>query len=111
MTPTKDGFEEVRGKDSHGPLQAEFQNMRTLAKMLDEYFNPGGKGGVVFTLLAAKSGDMQGGRVNYISNGDRAEMIEMLEEWLGRVKGEPVKKPGVEGDCLESPPRLLPEDK
>lgn len=30
---------------------------------------------------------MEGGRVNYISNGNREDMISMVREWLGRVMG------------------------
>jgi hypothetical protein len=104
----EDEFETIRSKDSHGPIQAAYQNqMRAVASVIHEYFNPTGEEGVVFTMLLTKSGEMEGGRVNYISNGTRSEMIEMTKEWLARAEASEV----VEGNCLESPPRLLPEDK
>jgi hypothetical protein len=60
-----DGFEVIRDKDSHGPISIEYKDaMNRVAAVLDSAFNPTGKEGVVFTILLAKSGDMQGGRVN-----------------------------------------------
>jgi hypothetical protein len=105
--PADDGFELIREKDSHGPIQEAYRKqLNAIASVLDDFFNPTGTEGIVFTVLMARSGDMTGGRVNYISNGDRAEMIEMTEEWLGRVKGS--VQPD---DCLIHPPKLSPEEK
>jgi hypothetical protein len=101
----KPEFEVIRDKDAFGPIQAEQRKqMQALAKVLDDYFNPTGKEGIVFAVLMTRTGDMKGGRVNYISNGVRSEMIEMTEEWLGRVKATDA------GGSLANPPRLLPED-
>ncbi len=61
--------------------------MNAIAAVLDKAFNPTGTEGVVFTLFIAESGKMEGGRVNYISNGHREDMISMVREWLGRVMG------------------------
>lgn len=61
--------------------------MNAIASVLDRAFNPTGTEGVVFTLFIAEAGKMEGGRVNYISNGHREDMISMVREWLGRVMG------------------------
>ena len=82
------------------PITPEFQQaMRQVARVLDDAFNgpPGRKSTVAFVLLTAKFGDIQGGRVNYISNGDRASTIAMLREYLARLEGRYVDAP--EGPC------------
>ena len=65
--------------------------MNKLARTIDEYFNgkrkPGKSPKVGFILLTAEFGKIYGGRVNYISNGDRETMITMLREYLARVEG------------------------
>jgi hypothetical protein len=61
--------------------------MNAVASVLDDFFNPDGSGRVVFTLLIAESGKIQGGRVNFISNGEREDIVSMLREFLGRVEG------------------------
>ena len=37
-----------------------------------------------FVLLVAEFGDVAEGRVNYVSNGDKATMVAMLKEYLAR---------------------------
>ena len=70
------------------PIEAQHRaEMNAIASVLDQTFNPTGTEGVVFTLFIAESGKMDGGRVNYISNGTREDMISMVREWLGRVMG------------------------
>lgn len=88
-----EGFKEVRGLGGHGDIQADQkQLMNDIAKALDEGFNgkdcPASERRVGFVLLTANFGQIDGGRVNYISNGDRPQMIEMMEELLGRFKKE-----------------------
>ena len=64
------------------------QAMRELAKFIDSAMNgderPRKFG---FILLTAEFGKITGGRVNYISNGSRDDMISMLREYLARVEG------------------------
>ena len=64
------------------------QAMRELAEFIDRAMNgderPRKFG---FILLIAEFGKINDGRVNYISNGNRAEMITMLREYLARVEG------------------------
>ncbi|API58895.1 hypothetical protein BSL82_05860 [Tardibacter chloracetimidivorans] len=63
-------------------------NMNAIADVLDRQFNPPGSvRKIVFTLFIAESGKMEGGRVNYISNGQRDDMTTMVKEWLARVEG------------------------
>jgi hypothetical protein len=73
---------------SHGPIQAEHRDkMNAVAKALDEMFNDGEQRRVAFVLLTANMGDYEGGRVNYISNGDRADIVSMMKETIARFEG------------------------
>lgn len=74
------------------PIQEQYRRqMNKLARTIDEYFNgrrkPGRTPKVGFILLTAEFGKIDGGRVNYISNGEREDMIAMLREYLARVEG------------------------
>ena len=82
---------------SHGPVEAEQREvMNALANGLDEVFNPDqAKKTVAFVLLTARFGDVKDGRVNYISNGAREEMVAMLRELLARFEGSE-DAPGME---------------
>jgi hypothetical protein len=73
---------------SHRPIQAEHHaKMNAVAKVLDELFNPGDTRRVAFVVLTANMGDYEGGRVNYISNGDRADIVSMMKETIARFEG------------------------
>lgn len=81
------------------PIQEQYRRqMNKLARTIDEYFNgkrkPGKERKVGFILLTAEFGKIDGGRVNYISNGDRETMITMLREYLARVEGRYSDGPG-----------------
>lgn len=70
------------------PIQAEFHAMMNdVARELDGFFNGTGTPRIGFVLLTAEFGKIEGGRVNYISNGRREDMIAMLSEYLARVEG------------------------
>lgn len=74
------------------PIQEQYRKqMNDLARKIDRWFNgkpkPNKKPKVGFILLTAEFGKMEGGRVNYISNGEREDMITMLREYLARVEG------------------------
>ena len=78
------------------PIQAQYrQRMNRLARQIDEGLNGrrklGKKPVLGFILLTAEFGKIDGGRVNYISNGERADMIAMLREYLARVEGRYVE--------------------
>ncbi len=65
-------------------------SMNVLAKALDEVFNGPRKGkdrNVCFTLLVTDFNKTS--RVNYISNGERADVVNMLKEVVARFEGQP----------------------
>ncbi len=75
------------------PIQGKYHKaMNRIAKAIDEAFNgkktPSRKATVGFILLTAEFGKIDGGRVNFISNGSRADMIAMMREYLARVEGQ-----------------------
>lgn len=74
------------------PIETEYrQAMNDLAAELDARFNPPPtQKRIGFVLLIAEFGKIEGGRVNYISNGDRADMISMMKEWIARAEGRHV---------------------
>lgn len=81
---------------THGPIQEEQREvMNALAHSLDDIFNPPPLPGlprtkkIGFVLLTAYFGQIEDGRVNYISNGERADMVAMLRELLARFEGQP----------------------
>ena len=81
---------------THGPIQEEQREvMNGLARGLDDIFNPPPLPGlprtkkIGFVLLTAYFGQIENGRVNYISNGERADMVAMLRELLARFEGQP----------------------
>lgn len=71
------------------PIQQRYRKqMNALAQQLDRFFN-GEKTPkkVGFVLLIAEFGVIEGGRVNYISNADRADMLAMMKEYIARAEG------------------------
>jgi hypothetical protein len=68
------------------------KNMNALAGAIDELFNgkpmPGREPTVGFVLLVARFGEITDGRVNYISNGRREDMVAMLREYLARADAQ-----------------------
>lgn len=71
------------------PIQAQYrEQMNTLAKTLDERLNPPPSARRVgFALFTFEFGKIEDGRVNYISNGAREDMIAAMREWLARAEG------------------------
>ena len=73
-----------------GPIQPAYKKaMNKIARAIDETLNGkrNRKPTVGFILLTAEFGKIDGGRVNYISNGKREDMIAMMREYLARVEG------------------------
>lgn len=69
--------------------------MNGLARGIDEIFNGDARPKkVAFCVLVANFGDIEGGRVNYISNAARSDMICMVKEWLARMEGRYVEQGG-----------------
>jgi hypothetical protein len=74
---------------THGPIEKDQRAMmRGIAEALDEAFNRDERPKkIAFVLLTAHFGDYEGGRVNYIANGDRADIISMMKELIARFEG------------------------
>lgn len=69
-----------------------YREMRTLASALDDCFNGDRRPkNVCFVLLVTEFGNMAG-RVNYISNGERSDIVTMLKEVTARFEGQPEQK-------------------
>ena len=69
----------------HGPIQSEHREvMNGVARALSDMFP-----GCTFVLLIAPPEGPAGGRVNYISNGERRDMVAVVKEWLARATGQP----------------------
>lgn len=80
------------------PIKEQYRaQMNALAEAIDEILNGplkhGAKPKIGFVLLMAEFGKIEGGRVNYISNGKRADMIAMLREYLARLEGRYAEPP------------------
>lgn len=72
---------------------AHREQMKALAIMLDGLFNGDAKGEartVGFALLVFDLNGEIGNRVNYISNGERADMLAALKEFVARAEGQAV---------------------
>lgn len=71
------------------PIQPDLDHpMNQMARAIDQFLNdPTQPRRLGFILLVAEFGKIEGGRVNYISNGDRADMIAMLREYLACLEG------------------------
>ena len=68
------------------------ERMNQLAAFLDNVFNhPGQPKRIAFVLLMTEFDNMEG-RVNYISNGKRADIVTMLKEVTARFEGQPEQK-------------------
>lgn len=76
------------------PIQPDaYNSMNKLARDIDRGLNGKARGKdkrFGFILLVAEFGRIEDGRVNYISNGERADMIAMLREYLARIEGRAV---------------------
>ena len=74
---------------THGPIESAHRaRMNALAKVIDDALNgPERPRKVAFTLLVTEFGQIESGRVNYISNGSREDMAVMLKELLARFEG------------------------
>jgi hypothetical protein len=74
--------------------EAYRDKMTALARVIDEFFNGDAKGEsrhTAFVLLISPFGDTEG-RVNYVSNGDRRDILTMMKEVIARFEGQPELK-------------------
>lgn len=74
---------------THAPIDPRHRaNMNLLATAIDETLNRKVKPKrLAFVMLVAEFGQIDNGRVNYISNGTRADMIAMMKEFIARAEG------------------------
>ena len=74
----------------HGPIvEEQRERMNELARTLNKYFNGDGPKKVGFALLIYNFGeDVKGtGRINYIGNGERRDVLTALKELVARWEG------------------------
>lgn len=75
-----------------GPVEERYvKKMRALAEIVDEMFNgsdrpPHGVRRTGFVLLVFPFGE-ENGRMNYMSNADRLDMVKAIEELLDNMRG------------------------
>lgn len=73
------------------PIDSQYRElMNAVATGLNDVL-----GGLGFALLIFEHGKVDGGRVNYISNSNRDDMIAAMREWLARAEGRAHDAPGV----------------
>ncbi|ESZ88278.1 MAG: hypothetical protein Q27BB25_04435 [Blastomonas sp. CACIA14H2] len=78
------------------PIQAQYHGlMQGLAEGIDGILNGDTRPRhTAFVLLVSGFGQIEGGRVNYISNGSREDMIAMMKEYIARNEGRYVEEEG-----------------
>jgi hypothetical protein len=74
----------------HEQIQGKFrEQMNVIAEVLDETFNGDGPKQVGFALLTYEFDGPKDGRVNYIGNGKREDVLKALKELIGRWEAVP----------------------
>lgn len=80
------------------PIQDEYRTaMNLIANVLDSAFNGDKRGKdreIAFVVLISRFNEIDNGRVNYISNGEREDIISMLKEITARFEGRYVDQEG-----------------
>lgn len=70
------------------------EQLNRVAKSLDEAFNADERPRRVgFALFIFEFGKIEGGRINYISNAPREDMLVAVREWLARAEGRVADEP------------------
>lgn len=81
--------------NDHSEIQAKYREaMNQLASDLDQIFNGPAKGKdrkTCFVLLITPFEEI-GGRCNYISNGQRGDVVKVMKEVITRFDAEPEQK-------------------
>jgi hypothetical protein len=75
---------------THGPINTKYVSKLRIAYLLDEYFNGGLQGEdrlTGFAILIFPFGEDPKGRINYISNAKREDIIVAMKELLARFQG------------------------
>lgn len=74
-------------------MKREF-DYQAIARALDKAFNGDagvGERRIGFALFVFEFGKTEGGRVNYVSNAAREEMLVAVREWLARAEGRVIE--------------------
>lgn len=75
---------------AHQPIEKEFrEKMNRLARVIDQELNPNRSEGREngFVVLMFKFGAVEAGRMNYISNAQREDMVCALKELVAQFEG------------------------
>jgi hypothetical protein len=77
------------------PVEPKYrEQMNSIARSLDEAFNGAERPKRVgFSLFIFEFNKIEGGRVNYISNAPREDMLVAVREWLARAEGRAHDEP------------------
>jgi hypothetical protein len=68
--------------------------LQAVAQGLDDIFNGTERPKRIgFAVFVFEFGQTSGGRVNYVSNADRADMMVAVKEWLARHEGRALEAP------------------
>lgn len=72
------------------PIEPAYHElMNRLAHLVDDYFNGGKRPKTTGFVLLVFPLEDHGGRCNYISNAERADIIVLLKEQVARFEGMP----------------------
>ena len=84
----KPSFSKASDVSTEQPIEPKFHEMmNALAGALEKILNPDGVRRNGFVLLSFEFGATEGGRVNYISNAERPEMLNAMKEFIARAEG------------------------
>jgi len=79
---------------AHEEIEARHRAvMNDIAKLLEGAFNPDGGKDYGFTLLVFSMNDGGKGRMNYISNAVRADMLTAMKELIANFEGRVMDEP------------------
>lgn len=78
----------MTGKN-RGPIEPHLvEQMNAIASVLDRVFNgESGPRGVGFVLLSFNFGEVEAGRINYISNAEREDVVLAMQEFIAQTLG------------------------
>lgn len=69
---------------THGPVEQEIREQMQAVGEAVSMFLPDGYG---FTLLIFRTGDVEDGRMNYMSTANREDMLVALKELVANMEG------------------------
>jgi hypothetical protein len=74
---------------SDAPVDPKYRAQLTaVARTIDEFLNGAERPKRIgFAVIMFELGAIEGGRINYMSNAERADMLTAVREWLARAEG------------------------